>query len=73
MLIIEKIVNLETNEETLIEREETKEEKDEREKNLANLAAKQAEKEAKLVAQASAVSKLTALGLTEEEIAALRG
>jgi hypothetical protein len=36
-------------------------------------AEKLAAKEAKAVAQASAVSKLTALGLTADEIAALKG
>jgi len=36
-------------------------------------AEKLAAKEAKAVAQASAISKLTALGLTADEIAALKG
>jgi len=39
----------------------------------AQEAEKLAAKEAKAVAQASAVSKLTALGLTADEIAALKG
>ena len=39
----------------------------------AQEAEKLAAEEAKAVAQASAVSKLTALGLTAEEIAALKG
>ena len=37
----------------------------------AELAAREAEAEAKAAAKASAIAKLTALGLTEEEIAAL--
>jgi hypothetical protein len=39
----------------------------------AQEATKLAAKEAKAVAQASAISKLTALGLTADEIAALKG
>jgi hypothetical protein len=39
----------------------------------AQEATRLAAEEAKAVAQASAVSKLTALGLTEAEIAALKG
>ena len=39
----------------------------------AQEATRLAAEEAKAVAQASAVSKLTALGLTAEEIAALKG
>lgn len=40
---------------------------------LAEQAAIEADKQAKAEAKASAESKLTALGLTETEIAALRG
>jgi len=60
----------------VIERPLNSEEIAQREADIATFAAEQAEREAELAskaaAKASAEAKLTALGLTPEEIAALR-
>lgn len=63
--------NVETGE--VIERDATPMELAELEAEANALAAKEAAKEAKESATASAVAKLEAIGLTAEEIAALRG
>lgn len=63
-MIIEKIVDLETGEEIVIEREETEKEKIEKEKaaiELKNISDKMAEKEK------SKSALLEKLGITEEE------
>ena len=70
MKIIEKEFNVQTGEETLIEREETVEEKNEREK----LKAEEAERQANAQAQAAAkAALLERLGITEEEAKLLLG
>ena len=70
MKIIEKTFNVETNEETITEREETTAEKKAREKRQTELAVRLAETEAK-AAQRQAL--LTRLGLTAEEAQLLLG
>lgn len=65
----EKIINIQTGEETW--RDYTKEEITQVEKAQAKAAEKIAAAEAKENARASALAKLAALGLTEDEIAAL--
>jgi len=64
-----RIHNTETNE--VIDREMNAAEFKQYEIDQAASAARQAEAEAKATAKASALAKLAALGLTEEEIAAL--
>lgn len=56
---------------TEVVRELTTQELDTLAQNEAELQALQAEQEAKIAARASALAKLAALGLTEEEIGAL--
>ena len=63
------IHNLETNE--IIEREMTDEEFDVYTKDLKRMKDQAKEYESKIQARKSALDKLAALGLTEEEIAAL--
>jgi len=64
MLITEKIFDVSTGEETIIEREETAEEIAHREAKLAEIQAKQAEAEAKAEAKAQLLAQL---GITEEQ------
>jgi hypothetical protein len=71
MKIIEKEFNVTTGEETIIEREETALEKSAREKSQADSAVEIAELEAKAAAKATAQAKLTALGLTADDLKAL--
>ena len=66
-----KIINLSTGEE--IEREMNAEELSELEEENAALEAKAAEQAAKEAAREAALEKLKAIGLTDEEIAALVG
>ena len=66
-----RIHNTETNE--IIDRPMTSEEIAEHETLIAPVLAEIAAKQQKAAAAASAVSKLEAIGLTAEEIAALRG
>ena len=68
--IIERIYNVETDEVTEIERDETLAEKAERQEWLAQNAAEKAERDAK---EAARQDVLTKLGLTSEEAAALLG
>jgi hypothetical protein len=71
MIITEKILDLETNTESVIERELTEQEVlelEETKKQLADLVKLNADKAA---IKTSAEAKLAALGLTQEEIAAL--
>jgi hypothetical protein len=67
MKITEKIIDLVTGEETLIEREETVEEITARIKHEAEIAAQTEAETAKVAAQA----KLAALGLTADDLKAL--
>jgi hypothetical protein len=69
----EKLLVTEVNAETgeIVERELTAEEIVEREISQADYEAKQAEAQAKAAARESALTKLVALGLTQEEIDAL--
>jgi len=64
MIIKEKIVDITTGEETIIEREETADEIAYREKSEADFIADQAEAEAKATAKAAL---LTQLGITAEQ------
>jgi len=64
MLITEKIFDVSTGEETIIEREETAEEIAYRELKLAEAQAKLAEAEAKAQAKAELLQRL---GITEDE------
>lgn len=73
MKIIEKIVDITTNEEKMTERDETNEEKILREKLQNEIANQAIFEQTKIEAKASAEAKLSALGLTADEIAALRG
>lgn len=70
MKITEKIFNIETNEETIIEREETTAEKKSREKFEADIAKAQAEAEAKATAKQAIADRL---GLTADELQVLLG
>jgi ribosome assembly protein YihI (activator of Der GTPase) len=70
MKIIEKTFNVETGEETIIERDETSAETKERLDYAKELAAKQAEADAKVAAKEAVLEKL---GLSAEEVAALLG
>lgn len=63
--------NVETGE--VIERELTTQEKAQMKTDAAEFAAREAARQAKETATQSAVAKLQAIGLTAEEIAALRG
>lgn len=69
-LITEKIYNIETGEETIIEREETKDERKAR-LNAENIAKAYAEAQAKAEADKTAI--LARLGLTEEELKTILG
>lgn len=71
MLIKEKIIDITTGEESIIEREETAEEIAYREKAQADLEAQITEAESKAQAKAVAEAKLEKLGLTTEDIKAL--
>ena len=71
MKIIEKEFNVETGEETIIERDETVAEKKEREKSEADITKAQAEAEVRAQAKAVAEGKLAALGLTTDDLRAL--
>ena len=71
MKIVEKEFNVQTGEETVIERDETAQEQSEREAFEAKVAVKQAEAEAKAQAKATAEGKLAALGLTTDDLRAL--
>ncbi len=71
MLIKEKIVDITTGEESIVEREETADEIAYREKSEADFIADQAEAEAQAQAKATAEGKLAALGLTTDDLRAL--
>lgn len=71
MLIKEKIIDITTGEESIVEREETAEEIAYREKAQADLEAQIAEAESKAQAKAVAEAKLAKLGLTTEDLKAL--
>jgi hypothetical protein len=71
MIIKEKIIDISTGEETIIEREETADEIAYREKAQADVEAQIAEAEAKAQAKAAAEGKLAALGLTTDDLRAL--
>jgi hypothetical protein len=70
MKIIEKTFNVETGEETIIERDETSAETKERLDYAKEIATKQAEADAKAAAKETVFEKL---GLSAEEVAALLG
>jgi hypothetical protein len=70
MKIIEKIYDVSTNEETIIEREEDADEKVLRQKKEKQIAKEQAEAEAKVVARQAILDRL---GITEEEAKLLLG
>ena len=70
MKIIEKEFNVQTGEETIIERDETAAEQSARETFEAERLAKQAEAQAKATARAALLNKL---GLTAEEAQLLLG
>jgi uncharacterized membrane protein len=70
MKITEKIVDITTGEETIIERDETANEKIARESYEAELAKKEAEAEEKVTARATILDRL---GLTVDEAAILLG
>jgi hypothetical protein len=65
MKIIEKDFNIETNEETIIERDETPEEAKSRIQHEKELAAIKVDQETKLAAKKALFTKL---GLTDEEV-----
>ena len=71
MKIKVKIYDAETQEETIIEREETAQEKQERTDSENAFILRQAEAEAKAQAKVAAESKLAALGLTTNDLRAL--
>jgi hypothetical protein len=62
-----------TNEETIIERDETPQEQADREALIAKMDAEYAEITAKAAAKQSAQDKLKALGLNDAEIIAITG
>jgi len=68
MKIIEKIVNLETGDETITERDETVAEKKDRETLAKEIAALQAETETKATARQAIADRL---GLTADDLKAL--
>jgi len=70
MKITEKEFNIQTGEETVIEREETASESKERLARAKEIAGSQAEEEAKAIAKAELLAKL---GITAEEAALLLG
>lgn len=70
MKITEKIFDVSTNEETIIEREETAEEKTKREAREKEIAQAEAEEDAKAAARQALLNKL---GITEEEARLLLG
>jgi len=71
MKITEKIFDLNTNEESIVEREETADEIAYREKAQADLEAQIIAAEVKAQAKAAAQAKLAALGLTVSDLEAL--
>jgi hypothetical protein len=71
MLIKEKIVDITTGEESIVEREETADEIAYREKAQADVEAQISQAETKAQAKAVAEAKLAALGLTTEDLKAL--
>ena len=71
MKITEKEFNVITGETTITERDETSAEKKEREAKEKEVVAAQAEAEAKAQAKAVAEGKLSALGLTTDDLRAL--
>jgi hypothetical protein len=70
MKIVEKIVDTQTGEETITERDETANEKKAREARAKEIAAAQAEAEAKATARQAIADRL---GLTADELAVLLG
>ena len=70
MKIIEKEFNVETGEETIIERDETTAEKKQREKLQAEISKAKAEAEAKATARQAIAERL---GLTADELQVLLG
>jgi len=70
MKIIEKIFDIQTGEETIVERDETSAEKKEREKLEAETAKTQAEVETKIAARQAIADRL---GLTADELKVLLG
>jgi hypothetical protein len=70
MIITEKIYDAQTNEERIIERDETAAEKKSREKHEAEIAKAQVEAEAKATARQAIAERL---GLTADELAVLLG
>ena len=70
MILTEKIVDAQTGEETIVEREETTAEKKAREKFEADIAKAQAEAQAKAIARQAVLDRL---GLTAEEAQLLLG
>jgi hypothetical protein len=68
MIIIEKIFDIQTGEETVIEREETADEQKSRLEHEAFFAQEQAEAEAKATAKAALLAQL---GITEEQASLL--
>ena len=68
---IEKIFNVQTGEETIVERDETAAEKELRLQAKAKAETALAETEARAIAKEAAQSKLAALGLTVEDFQAL--
>ena len=73
MIIIEKNVNVTTQEETIIEREATKQEIAEAEAHAIELAKLIKANEEAATKKASALAKLAELGLSEDEIKAVFG
>lgn len=71
MLIKEKLINLETGEEQLIEREETADEKFLREDLARRIAIANEAKAEAAVKRSAALAKLEALGLDEDDLKAL--
>ncbi len=70
MKIIEKIFNIQTGEESIIERDETLQEQEQREALEATKAKAEAESQAKAEAKAALLERL---GITEEEAKLLLG
>ena len=70
MKIIEKDFNIETGEETVIERDETAAEKKQRETLIKEIAAKKAQAEAKETAKAAILDRI---GLTADELQTILG
>jgi hypothetical protein len=70
MKIVEKIFDVQTGEESIVERDETTAEKKIREKRESEIAARQAELEAKTAARQAIADRL---GLTADELQVLLG